>query len=50
MAIHILEKTECYKCGCEIMARQGEVHPLCVECESSFDDWFAEQLRAMEKR
>lgn len=47
MAIHALENTTCYKCECELMAPKGVVHPLCVDCEETFDDWFAEQLRLM---
>lgn len=44
MAIHVLVKTECYKCGCEIMAREGEVHPLCLDCQKDFDSWFEHEL------
>ena len=39
-----LEHTFCYKCPKKIMARIGEVHPLCVECQDSFDDWFEHEL------
>jgi hypothetical protein len=49
MAIRPLEKTNCYKCAIVIMAPQGDVHPLCVDCQESFDDWFAQQLRMFEK-
>lgn len=44
MAIRPLEQTVCYKCPTEIMAMVGEVHPLCVECQNTFDDWFTQQL------
>ena len=39
-----LEHTVCYKCPKKIMARIGEVHPLCVDCQDSFDDWFEHEL------
>jgi predicted RNA-binding Zn-ribbon protein involved in translation (DUF1610 family) len=39
-----MEQTECYKCGTEITAFEGAVHPLCSDCETSFDAWFAEAL------
>lgn len=38
------EQTTCYKCDTEIEAFVGQVHPICGECESEFDDWFASQL------
>lgn len=44
MAIRELELTTCYKCPTKIMAMIGEVHPLCVNCQTSFDDWFQQQL------
>lgn len=44
MAIHPLEQTTCYKCPTKIMAMVGEVHPLCSECQSEFDDWFEHEL------
>lgn len=39
------EQTTCYKCDTEIEAFVGQVHPICGECEESFDDWFESQLR-----
>ena len=39
------EMTECYKCDTKIMGFVGQVHPLCGECQESFDDWFEQQLR-----
>lgn len=35
-----METTECYKCDKEIEAPKGAVHPLCDDCQSSFDNWF----------
>lgn len=49
MAIYPLESTTCYKCDCELMARVGEVHPLCADCQESFDDWFQRQLAVFNK-
>ena len=45
MAVIPLEKTTCYKCAKSIMAKPAEVHPLCLDCQESFDDWFEQQLR-----
>jgi hypothetical protein len=36
-----MEQTTCYKCDTEIQAPQGAVHPLCSDCDTAFDDWFA---------
>lgn len=44
MTIRELEVTYCYKCPTKIMAMVGEVHPLCANCQNSFDDWFASQV------
>jgi hypothetical protein len=44
MTIVVLERTKCYTCEIEIMARIGEVHPLCADCQIEFDDWFQRQL------
>jgi hypothetical protein len=44
MSITIRELTDCYKCNAPIMAERGSVHPLCGECQESFDAWFAMQL------
>jgi hypothetical protein len=43
-------KTTCYKCETEIeLADEDEfaVHPMCADCQSSFDEWFAGQLRML---
>lgn len=47
MTIRELELTYCYKCSAKIMAAIGEVHPLCAECQNSFDDWFASETLTM---
>jgi len=39
-----MEITACYKCQDEIVAPEGAVHPLCEDCETSFDEWFAKAL------
>lgn len=39
-----MEKTTCYQCEAEIEAEVGQVHPLCDECDTSFEDWMTEQL------
>jgi len=44
MAIHPLVPTVCYKCPTKILAMVGQVHPLCVECQNDFDDWFEREL------
>jgi hypothetical protein len=44
MVVRPLENTVCYKCPKKIMAMVGAVHPLCVECQDSFDDWFEREL------
>jgi hypothetical protein len=44
MAIHPLVPTVCYKCPTKIMSMVGQVHPLCVECQNDFDDWFEREL------
>jgi hypothetical protein len=49
MAVEVYEMTDCYKCTKKIMALQGMVHPLCDNCQGSFDDWFAQQLKMFEK-
>lgn len=46
MAIRVLEKTKCYQCETTIMAMEGEVHPLCSDCQEEHDYWFADQLRS----
>ena len=33
----------------DIMAAKDEVHPLCAECQQSFDDWFNKQLTMFDK-
>lgn len=38
------EATTCYKCDTEVKAFVGQVHPLCGECQESFDDWFEHEL------
>ncbi len=38
------EQTECYKCDTKIEAFVGQVHPLCEDCQSEFDDWFEHEL------
>jgi hypothetical protein len=43
-------KTACYKCGSEIEVLSDRlVHPLCGECQESFDDWFERELSAIER-
>jgi hypothetical protein len=44
MTITIRELTDCYKCAKPIMAEPELVHPLCGECQESFDAWFALQI------
>jgi hypothetical protein len=40
-----MTKTDCYKCGVSIEALTDRlVHPLCADCQESFDDWFERQL------
>jgi len=39
-----LEATTCYKCDTDIVAVVGQVHPLCEDCQSDFDDWFTKEL------
>jgi len=39
-----LEKTTCYKCDKEITAEVGQVHPLCDNCDESFQAWFQKAL------
>lgn len=39
-----LEQTTCYQCDTEIEAFVGQVHPLCEDCQSEFDDWFEHEL------
>jgi hypothetical protein len=44
----LMVKTTCYKCEAEIQLEEEDkdaVHPLCADCDNSFDDWFAQQLR-----
>jgi hypothetical protein len=36
-----MEKTNCYNCETEVQAPEGAVHPICSDCETSFDAWFA---------
>lgn len=40
----VKEQTTCYKCEEAIEAEVGQVHPLCGECQSEFDDWFEHEL------
>ncbi len=43
-------KVECYKCEAEVEVEdEYTVHPLCADCQTSFEDWFNEQLRAFTK-
>jgi hypothetical protein len=43
-------KTTCYKCDKEIeVLSDRTVHPLCGECQESFDDWFQRELSAIER-
>jgi hypothetical protein len=44
MAVIVREMTDCYKCEAKVMAEVGQVHPLCADCQESFDDWFQRQL------
>lgn len=44
MAVHPLVPTVCYKCPTKILAMVGQVHPLCVDCQDDFDDWFEREL------
>lgn len=37
-----METTDCYKCNAVITAPKGAVHPLCDNCDQSFQDWFKE--------
>jgi len=36
--------TTCYKCDAEIEADSTDVHPLCDDCQDSFDNWLTAQL------
>lgn len=38
------EMTKCYKCEKDLLAVKSAVHPLCDDCEESFDEWFSKQL------
>ena len=38
------ELTKCYKCEKNLLAVKSAVHPLCDDCEASFDEWFNKQL------
>jgi hypothetical protein len=43
----LMVKSTCYKCEAEIELDDEDefaVHPMCDECQSSFDNWFASQL------
>lgn len=42
-----METTTCYKCDTQIEALEGQVHPLCADCEKSFDNWFENTLAEM---
>jgi len=39
-----MEKTACYKCGEDITAPEGAVHPLCSDCDTDFQAWFDRAL------
>jgi hypothetical protein len=39
-----MEKTNCYNCETEITAPVGSVHPICSDCQTSFDEWFTMAL------
>ena len=47
MAIYALYLTECYQCGCELMAGKEEVHPLCSDCKEEHRRWLANELKRM---
>jgi hypothetical protein len=40
-------ETTCYKCSAVVFADKGQVHPLCLECNKAFEDWFDEELRIL---
>jgi len=45
-----MSKTTCYKCEAEIeIESEFAVHPLCDECQASFEDWFSQQLQVFVK-
>jgi LSD1 subclass zinc finger protein len=45
-----MEQTTCYKCDTEIQAPQGAVHALCSNCDTSFEDWFSQELAKLDGR
>jgi hypothetical protein len=48
MAIRVIEATTCFRCEDFVMAEVGIVHPLCGECQKSFDEWFNAELKKFE--
>jgi hypothetical protein len=40
LSIVVRELTECYKCETKIMSEVEIVHPLCANCDDSFESWF----------
>ena len=43
-------ETTCYKCDTAIQVLSDRlVHPLCGECQESFDGWFEQELNAIER-
>lgn len=49
MAIKIteFEMTKCYKCEKDLLAVKSAVHPLCDDCEESFQKWFDRELEVI---
>lgn len=43
-----MAKSECYQCDTKIeVADVTQVHPLCAECQNTFDDWLQNEVMCL---